>query len=235
MTTKPEKSAWDLESGLPNDVDAFISNAHFGVRDEYMKQIAEAGVEGTGLMFLCDLVDEAGEVLGQQGWSVGSGWSSSDDGASISHPTRKNVVISSRYGQLQHRVVKELDVEMEKYGKPVDAASWNGLGFHWMLEEHETLKIVEGGARERKQGLMPTSFVGLNEAIRGGKAPAGAAPAKAALDAPLEAQLKELAQSNPYKAFVMAAMKIEAVAKNDELMASIMDDGDTGFFATHQG
>jgi len=234
MTTEKEKSVWDLESGLPNDVDAFIANAKFGTRDEYMQQISEGGGEGTGLMFLFDLMDESGEVIGQQGYTVGSGWQASDDGKSISHPTRKNVVISSRYGQLQHRVVKELDVEMEKYGKPTDAASWNGLGFHWMLEEHETLKVVEGGGRERKQGLMPTVFVGVNDAIRGGAAPAKAAPEKATIDAGLEKQLKELAQTNGYKAFIMAAMKIEAVSKNDELMASIMDESDKGFFATHQ-
>lgn len=233
MTTEEKKSDWDLESGLPNDVDAFMSNCKFGTREEYMKQIAETGSEGEGLMFLCDLVDASGELLGQQGWTVGSGWKTEDNGASLVHPTRKNVVISSRYGQLQHRVVKELAIDMGQYGKPTVAASWNGLGFHWMLEEHETLKQVEGG-REKKPGLMPTAFVSLNEAIRGGTAPAEAAAAKPAIDEVLESKLRDLAQTNDFKAFVMAAMKIEAVSKNDELMASIMDDGKTGFFATHQ-
>jgi len=233
MTTEEIKSAWELESGLPNDVDAYMSNCRFGTKDEYMKQIVDTGGETSGLMFLCDLVDEAGELLGQQGWTVGSGWKTEDDGVSIAHPVRKNVVISSRYGQLQYRVVKELSVEMDKYGKPLVAASWNGMGFHWMLEEHETLKQVEGG-REKKQGLMPTAFVGLNEAIRGGTAPAEAAAAKPVVDKVIEEKLKDLAQTNDFKAFVMAAMKIESVSKSDELMASIMDDGKTGFFATHQ-
>lgn len=237
MTTKPaeEKSAWELESGLPNDVDGHMANCKFGTREQYMQQVTAAGGEGEGLMFLCDLLSLDGETIGQAGWTVGSGWKVSDDGLSISHPTRKNVVISSRYGQLQYRVVKELGVDMDKYGKPVDAASWNGLGFHWMMEEHDTLKVLADGKREKKQGAMPTVFLGLNEKIRGGAVGAAEAAAPALkLKPDLEKKLKELAQTSSYRDFVKAAMKIPDVSQNDDLMSSVMDDGATGFFATHQ-
>jgi hypothetical protein len=238
MTTKPEeKSAWELESGLPNDVDGIMTNCRFGTpREEYaMQVVAGGGAREETLMFLTDLVNEAGEELGQAGWSVGSGWKASDDGTTISHPTRKNVVISSRYGQLQYRVVKELGVDMEKYGKPTIAASWNGLNFHWMMELHDTLKVLQDGSKEKKQGLMPTAFNGVNEKFRGGAAPAGVAKAAGPkIDPKLERQLKELAQTNPFKEFVKAAMKIPAVSQNDDLMSSVMDDTATGFFAQHQ-
>ncbi len=232
-----EKDPWELESGLPNDVDAFMANCRFGFREEYKAQVViSGGEEGAGMLFLTDLVDANGEILGSQGWSVGSGFRTDDGGATLVHPVRKNVVSTSRYGQLQHRVGKELGINMKQYGLPLIAATWNGLGFHWMLEEHETLKKMQDGAREKKQGLMPTSFVGMSEKIRGGVATAEA-PAKAtgpAIDPVLEKKLTELAQTNAFKDFVRAAVKIQAVSGNDTLMSSVMEDGPTGFFATHQ-
>lgn len=232
-----EFDPWETESGLPNDVDAYMANCHFGTRDRYMEQVVAGGGESSGLMFLVDLVDEGGELLGQQGWTVGSGWDTEDDGASIFHPTRKNVVTSSRYGQLQNRAVKELGVNMRDYGTPLVAATWNGLGFHWMLESHSTLKQLEGGEFEQKQGLMPTEFIGVSEAIRGGEIKPAEAPEAGGAEIPeeLETQLTKLAQENDFRAFVMAAMKLEGVAKNDDLMASVMDEGPEGFFQTHQG
>lgn len=237
MVTKLQepRDPWELESGLPNDVDAYMASTHFGVRDQYMQKVVAGGGESTGLMLLCDLVDEGGEVLGQAGWSVGSGWTADEDGAAISHPTRKNVVASSRYGQLQHRVVKELGVDMNKFGKPLIAKSWDGLGFHWMLEAHDTLKKLEDGTVEKKQGLMPVQFNGVSEAIRGGKILAEA-PDKAelAIAPKLNTKLADLAQTNSYKDFVKAAMKIPEVVLNDDLMSLIMDEGPGGYFATHQ-
>ncbi|GAH65851.1 unnamed protein product, partial [marine sediment metagenome] len=47
-------------------------------------------------------------------------------------------------------------------------------------------------------------------------------------------ELKMLAQSNDVKAFQLAAMKVAAVVANDALMASVLDEGASGFWATHQ-
>jgi hypothetical protein len=235
--TEGEFDPWELESGLPNDVDAYMAHCHFGTRDQYMQQIVAGGGEGSGLMFLFDLVDENGEIMGNQGYTVGSGWDTEDDGASIVHPTRKNVVASSRYGQLQHRTVKELEVDMRQYGIPTVAATWEGLGFHWMLEEHTTLKQLEGGEFEKKQGLMPTEFIGVSEAIRGGEVAPAEAPEAGGVEMSeeLEAELTRLAQENDYKTFIMAAMKVGGVASSDEIMSYVMDESAEGFFATHQG
>lgn len=225
MTTAEEKGAWDLESGLPNDVDGYMKNCRFGTKDEYKQAVVATSAEGegvAGLQFITDLYDESGEMISSQGWSVGSGWIPSDDGKSMHHPTRKNVVDSSRYGQLQRRVMKDLGVDMNEYGTPTSAPSWDNLGFHWMLEEHATIM-----GKEPKTGIMPVQFLGK----KAGGAPAAAkeAPAKAESDA--MTKLVSLAEVSPdAKTFQKAALKMEAVTKNDELMAQVLDDGPTGFY-----
>lgn len=224
MTTPKPESTWDTETGLPNDIDAWIANARFGVKDEYAQVVQASG--GEGLMFLVDLIDGNGELVGSQGYSIGTGWIHSDDGKSISHPKRKNVVTNTMYGQLQNRVRKDLGVKMEERGLPTDGRSWDGLGFHWMQQEHDT---VSG---EKRTNLMPVLVLAAKAA---GAAPA-AAPAATVVGVPeaLELQLKTLAQSNDVKAFQLAAMKLADVVANDALMASVLDEGPTGFFATHQ-
>lgn len=226
MTTE-EKGAWDLESGLPNDVDAYMKNCRFGTKDEYKQAVVAAGTgegEGVaGLMLITDLYDENGELISSQGWSVGSGWIPSDDGLSMHHPTRRNVVDSSRYGQLQRRVMKDLGIDMNEHGTPTKAPSWDGLGFHWMIEEHPT---IEG--KEPKRGLMPVTFLGK----KGGEGTVKGAPAAAPKEEPdAVKKLKSLASVSPdVKTFQKAALRMEAVTGNDELMAEVLDDSPTGFY-----
>lgn len=225
MTTQPrEETSWDTETGLPNDIDAWIANARFGKKDEYAQVVQASG--GEGLMFLVDLIDAGGELVGSQGFSIGTGWIPSDDGKSISHPKRKNVVTNTMYGQLQNRVRKELGVKMEEKGLPTDARCWDGLGFHWMQEEHDT---VSG---DKRTSLVPVLVLPARAA---GAAPAATpAAAVAGVSTELDLQLRELAQSSDVKAFQLAAMKIAAVVANDNLMASVLDEGAAGFWATHQ-
>ena len=227
MTTPKVPGAWDTETGLPNDIDAWIANARFGQKDEYAQVVQASGGEGN--MFLVDLIDAAGELVGSQGFSIGTGWIPSDDGKSISHPKRKNVVTNTMYGQLQNRVRRDLGVKMEERGLPTEAKCWDGLGFHWMQEEHDT---VSG---DKRTSLVPVLVL---PARAPGAAPAPAAGAPpvvvAGIDPALELQLKEIAQSNDVKAFQLAAMKMATVVVNDNLMASVLDEGATGFWATHQ-
>lgn len=223
MTTEEQEvSPWETEVGLPNDFDGWITNSRFGVRDEYQAKVSESG-GGEVLMFLMDLVDENNEAIGTQGFSVGTGWVVSEDKLEISHAKRRNVVNSSRYGQLQNRVRKELGVKMEERGSPLQAKSWDGLGFHWLMQEHEVLDGTQ------KMGLMPVSLLG--ERKPGAAAPT---PAKAAPSSELELKLKEIAQQNDVKAFQKLALKMPEVVAVDELMASVLDEGATGFWATHQ-
>lgn len=227
MTPKEQEqevSTWDTETGLPNDIDAWVAAAKFGTVDKYSDavQVTSPG-SGGATMCILDLVDEAGEPVGQQGYSVGSGWIPSDDGMEITHPKRRNVVGTSVYGQLMNRVRKVLKVPMEKRGLPTEAKSWLGLGFHWMMEEHETV----GGAP--KPSLMPVEVLAImKEGVALKQAPVIVVAGE------LELELKELAQSNTVKDFQKAALKKAEVTSSDELMANVLDEGPSGFWATHQ-
>lgn len=221
--TEEKTSAWETETGLLHDVDGWVTNPRFGERDEYKQAVAATGAEG-GSMMLFDIMDENGEVIGNQGFSIGTGWEVSEDGLSISHPKRANVVGSSMYGQLQNRVVKDLKVDMDKYGKPTEAKSWDRLGFHWMQQEHPTV----GG--DVKTGLMPVEFLGE---FKGATAPAKA-EAAAGPESVAEKALAVWAKSMDVKAFQEKALGLPSVAADDELMAKVLDEGPEGFWATHQ-
>lgn len=237
-TTENAQSSWDLETGLVHDVDAWIANASFGTKEEYATKVTETATkedDGTkGLMFMFDLVDDAGEVIGSQGYSVGSGWVESEDGSEMSHPKRNNVVMSSQYGKLQSRVVKDLHVDMQSRGGPTSAVVWNGLGFHWMQEEHDTV----GGSAAT--GLMPTLLLAEKDVKATAKPAAKATKATpgptqgAAEDDPLVVKLATLAANLDQAAFTKAALSTAGVPDNDNLMAEVLDDGAEGFWAKHQ-
>lgn len=229
MPTAVDPSEWELDLGLPNDIDAFIVNPRFGVRDEYA---AKAGEEQ--LLFLIDFMSPEGEILGNQGYSIGKEWTVSDDGKVIEHPKRSNVVQSTVYGQLQRQVVKILGVNMAQYGSPKNADSWAGLGFHWNMLEHNTLK--EGVTA---MALMPTSFLSKlsDEQLKELTAKAGssaAAPAAAGVVTVSEetlSQLTNLAKLLDIGDFQKTAMGLENVAKDRVMANSILDETEAGFWA----
>jgi len=259
MTTAPEeRGPWETESGLIDDVDAWIANSHFGIKEEYSQVVVETtGGEQKGAMLLFDLVDEKGEIIGNQGYSIGTGWVISDDGMSISHAKRRNVVTNTLYGQLQNQVVKNLGVDMTPRGLPTEASVWNDLGFHWMQTAHAT---VSG---ESKTGLMPTSYIGVRgetapepEQAPVAPAPAPVAPAApkvaparapaarpaarstAAVKAPSAAEqaaIKLVAETGTPREFILKAVKTPVIAADDILMNQCLDDSATGFYRTHKG
>ncbi len=229
MVREEQVSPWETESGLVNDVDAWIRNPTFGSKEEYTEAVIADG-SAKPIMLLIDLADENGDIIGSQGYSIGSGWEVSEDGMSIAHPKRKNVVGSSIYGQLQNRVVKDLGVDMAARGLPTDAKSWDGLGFHWMQQEHDTV----GG--QVKTSVMPTEFLSAKEP--GEKAPASAAKAEVKKaptgESTAEKALAIFARSLDVTAFQEKALTMASVASDDVLMAKVLDEGPEGFWAMHQ-
>ncbi|MDD5704188.1 MAG: hypothetical protein PHU23_19310 [Dehalococcoidales bacterium] len=222
-----QQSPWETESGLIDDVDAYIVNAHFGVKEEYLQAVVDSKGDGQkGLMFLFDLEDTEGNIIGQQGYSVGTGWEASEDGASISHAKRKNVVTNSMYGQLQVEVVKNLGVDMVARGLPTEAASWEGLGFHWMLKAHKTMSGQE------KQGLMPTEYLGEKNSESAEEAPTKptAKPAAKATSPAVAKALQLVKETGTPKEFMLKIVKIPEIVGDDALMAQCMDQSETGFF-----
>lgn len=246
-----ERGPWDTESGLIDDVDGYIASPHFGIKAEYSQAVSlSTAGEQKGLMFIIDVVDANGEVLGGQGYSIGTGWIVSEDGLSISHATRKNVVTNTMYGQLQNRVVKELGVDMAPRGLPTEALAWDKLGFHWMQQKHKTV----GG--EDKTGLMPTEYIGMfgeatpveTPAPAPAPAPARPAPAAPARPAPARAAApvaaksagviaaeKLVAETGTVKEFILKAVKDQAITSDEKLMSEVMDDSVKGFFKSRKG
>jgi len=226
MTTRTPgtEKDWELASGLPNDVDGWIKGATFGAgRDEYQAAAAASGTEPPVLLTL-PLYNADGEPIGQQAYSVGSGWVVSDDGQEISHPVRTNIVRTSMYGRLIKRVKDELGVEMQKYGTPFRASTWDGLGFHWLLEAHPT---VSG---EEREGLMPTEYLGDTPPFEGGE------EAGALIPPELDAVLADLAKGKTVVEFQRQAVRLPDVADlSDEAMAYLMDRSQNGYWAQHRG
>ena len=247
VTPKTDKGPWETESGLIDDVDASIANPCFGVKAEYAAAVIDtSGGEQRGLMFMFDLVDENGEVIGSQGYSIGSGWTVSDDGLSITHVKRQNVVGSTLYGQLQNRVVKELGVDMSQRGLPTEAMAWNNMGFHWMQQPHATV----GGAEAT--GIMPTAYLGdRGQPAAAAPAPVAQAPAAPAPTAPAPlpaipapaapaatpsqaAALKLVAETGTVKEFILKAVKVAEISGDDALMSQCLDDSAKGFYALNK-
>src|SRR3990167_394998 len=214
--TPEEVGAWDTITGLPDDIDAWIANAHFGLKEEY-----KAVSKTESPMFLIDLVDETGEVIGTQGYSTGTGWEVKDGGKEIVHTTRKNIVKTSIYGMLIDRVIKDLKVVMPAGSSALIAASWNGLGFHWNQEKHKTV----GG--EEKSAPMPT-------AVLGAKKETITKAVEIKIDPDLEVKLNKLVANLDKLSFQKAAMKIGEVVKNDTLMTLVLEDGPSGYYDTHK-
>ena len=246
MDEPKERALWDTESGLVDDVDGWIVNPRFGIKEEYSQAVIETtGGESKGAMLLFDLQNEAGEIIGSQGYSIGTGWEISEDGRYITHAKRKNVVTNTRYGQLQIRVVKELGIDMEQYGAPTDALSWDGLGFHWNQEAHDTV----GGVS--KTSIMPTSYLSrIGEEAAAAPEPAAqpvtkpaakpvarpvAKPVVKGVSAGEQAAIKLVSETGTVKEFILKAVKVPEIAQDEALMNRCLDDSPTGFFKAHKG
>ena len=227
MTTAANvKDPWELESGLPNDIDGYMVNCRFGMNDEYMSAVSKSDDATTGTQFIFDLVDAEGNELGSVGYSVGSGWTAADDGLSITHDKRAKVIRGTRYGDLQERVLVQMKVDMRGRGAPVDAKIWEGFGAHWMQEDK---KSVSGKVNKV---LYPVSFLGFKEGIVKKSGAPEAAPVE--VDELLLAKLVNLAQTRKSKEFQMAVMKMPEAVGNEGLMSQVLNDGPDGFRATHQ-
>jgi hypothetical protein len=226
MTTANTKDPWELESGLPNDVDAWMVNCHFGKNDEYMSAVSKTDDATTGTQFIFDLVDAEGNEVGSVGYSVGSGWTPSSDGLTITHDKRANVIRGTRYGDFQEKVLVTMKVDMRGRGAPIEAKIWEGFGAHWMQEDK---KSVSGKVNKV---LYPVSFLGFKEGIAKKTGAPEAEPV--VVDELLMAKLVNLAQTKKLKEFQLAALKLPEAVANEGLMAQIVNDAADGFWATHQ-
>ena len=134
-TKRPvDAESWDTETGLPDDLDFWVTRPYFGYRPEY----------NDGKSLLCIWEGESpeyGHIGGSVDsqpiiWPVGQNWRPTADGSKVIHDRGKTKFVkTSIYGRLLDRVAKKLGVDMSQYGHPTEADVWTDLGFHLVREE----------------------------------------------------------------------------------------------------
>lgn len=179
---------------------------------------------------------------------VGKGWESLDGGKSVQRIDPKSKAQfhnSSWMGKLIDKCVRDetdgglgLSGVLAKRGEATEAKVWEGLSFHFLREEHTFGKDKETKEPIKASRVLPTKFLGeVKDGAGAATAPAGGdqaakiAAAKAAAAAKtngggLRGQLVELAkQHDTHAAFVDAALAVEGVAADDNLLAEVVEEG----------
>lgn len=158
--------AWELDSGLRDDMTFSIQGAYFAPHAEYQ--------EGKQLMLWLLGTDENNEPA-EVRMSIGSDWQSPDGGNTIVHPTKRKQHInkSSIFGHwIAHAFeVPELARQLISRGGPTDARIWIGLILQLNLRT-----LSWGGDIRDQERLMPTALVGLTDANGNATVPPQAAP-----------------------------------------------------------
>ncbi|MGC9030084.1 MAG: hypothetical protein ACP5LD_10480 [Desulfomonilaceae bacterium] len=222
---------WEVESGLPDDFDFWITRAEFGYLAEYTDQ---SGAQVPLLLWHGESPDV--EIDSPIPWSLGKGWEPTKGGKSVRHVNGKEkFVATSMYGRLITRVTQELGVDMASRGSAKDASVWEGLGFHMKREEIEYKGLLQdkGGKTTR---LMPVAFLGDKSEKKTVKkaAPAAAEKGQETTDTGEDAlikKLKLLAKTKDRMTFQSLALKMDEVNADEELLEQILDDSDDGFWA----
>jgi hypothetical protein len=167
--------AWQLDSGLREDMVLTIHSCYFAPHAEYQ--------EGKQLMIWLIGTDENDEPA-ETRMSVGADWQSADGGVTITHPTKRKQHINknSIYGHFISYCfeIPELAKTLVSRGAPTDSRIWMGLILH--LQNRE---ITFGKNIDPQERLMPTEFMGLyTDQAPATVSPMAAQPAPAAAPAP---------------------------------------------------
>lgn len=224
MPKEKPATDWEVESGLPDDFDFWITRAEFGYLAEYTDG---SGAQVPLLLWYGESPDI--EIDSPIPWSLGKGWEPTKGGKSVRHVNGKEkFVATSMYGRLITRVTQELGVDMASRGSAKDASVWEGLGFHLKREEIEYKGLLQekGGKTTR---LMPVAFLG-DKSEKKAKSSAPEEKSEGDEDALIK-KLKLLAKTKDRMTFQSLALKMDEVNENEELLEQILDDGDNGFWA----
>lgn len=259
---KEEDDPWQTSAGFADNFVGYISEPFFGVDEKYNPE---------AMLFCATLQDKDGEPLATLKYSVGRGWVSDDDGAAITHPARAKINEGSRFGYFVDRLAQPktarapkrrdvispngkenglgLGALLKGRGTPLEAKSFNGLGFLWQLHKMPTLATDDKGEIIYKDGLLPTEYVGTWEERTGAKssptqttssrpaAPSaeGVTTIEIDIPAPLRKKLTAMAKSSKAQEFLRAAARDnDVISLPDEVMNHVLSGGDAGFWASVQ-
>lgn len=210
-------TTWDLveSSGLLDDADIEITSAEFGY---------DAGYDNgeTLILILSGTSNQAGWEEFSQFLSIGAGWQTHDNGATVVGKDGFNK--NSQYGHfIQGAIDSGAGAVLQARGFPDKAAIWNGLKFHV-----KRVPVDYGGEIGTKNVLKPTAFLGESGKA---EAPAAAAPAAETGAAPangsnavLRAKVMALKGAPNHDAFIEEVLtKHPEVQQDAELFAEVVD------------
>jgi hypothetical protein len=174
-TNVPE--AWELDSGLRDDMVLSIHAAYFAPHADYQ--------EGKQLMLFLIGVDENDEPQ-ELRMSIGADWQTPDGGNTINHPTKRKQHInkSSIFGYWIAYCfeIPELAQALISRGGPTDARIWIDLILHLQAKT-----LSWGPNIPDQERLMPTEFFGLTSQLAPATVPITAAAPAPPVQAPTPA------------------------------------------------
>ena len=213
----------DFETGLLDDFDFTITEARFAFDAKYNNgETMMLQLEGT-----TDNVDVPTTHL----WfNTGKGWVSKDGGQSIVHESGKADKYFNRgslIARLITRCIDDFNIGdlLNERGEPTQAKVWVGLKFHINNEV-----IDYGTGIEARPKAMPTAFIGVvgDAPVTATETPAQKiARAKAAKGSGGDLKSKvmtTLQQHDTFEAGQAAALEIDGVTDDDELLNGLMSD-----------
>lgn len=223
-------SDWGVSSGLVDKFTGTIDEAKFLTDLEYR----DGEVPLLSLTFV-NIENDEGVNIDEltERWSIGNGWDVVDGGKGVEredgnknkkfHKRTKYGMMISAIMRLDGTVLKDL----QGRGSPTEAGVWEGMRF--TIERQEVNGGPEIGTYEV---LIPTSYHGIEGGSGSAKPAKKAAAKKAAASGSdtaarikAEVALKKLAKdADDYDSFLAAALDVEGVTDNDELLAKVTDE-----------
>lgn len=248
-----EQGTWTTTTGLLDEWTGVVSDAHFKTDAQYQN--------GEVLILQLDFATEDSEDgTWSETFPCGKGWSTKDGGKNAKHESgaARGFNKATAMGKLIDRCVGELGMMdvLGGRGPATKAEVWVGLNFHF---KRETEEYEIRGEKRTSNRALPIEFLGEGEGESKPAAKASgtakkaasstaaedkvaAAKAKAAAkkaaeagggdEDPIKAALTSLAtEHDTHEAFLDAAMEVEGVMDDDDLLASVVDESEDGFYS----
>lgn len=178
-------------------------------------------------------------------FTVGKNWETTDGGKTAERVDGKGDKVNSNTGLgrlLERCVGKNPDLKdnfdgildiLEKRGEPTEAKIWEGLKFVIDQEDKDF-----GGDIGVVKRPMPVEFAGLaEEGAKTGKASkgSGSSKSKGPSKANVRKELVKLAQDyDEYEEFLAEALDVDGLNQYEDLMESVQDESEEGFFAQNK-
>lgn len=217
MTTGTETS-WQTGTGFLEEFTGDVTEAWFATDAQYRNGEVVR-------LHLKVATPDSDEGFVEQRYGCGPGWASFDGGKTVKHESANaKFNKNTAYGKLINAVLELVGVEaMEGRGNATEAKSWVGLGFRFGPVT-DSFKDKDGNVQEYAV-ILPLEIAEEGGSGKAEAAPAAKASSNGAVPKALMAKVKSLAKkADTHEEFVDAALEVDGVADNDELLAQVVDE-----------